>query len=438
MPDRPKPTRPPSGPQAPSGAEEGEFLRRVLGSSVVAVLVLDRYGRAVYANGQAAAEVGVDPAGGVPPEIAAFRWLAVTGKALHDVRCALPAEEGKARVLSINAEPLAEGAEPAPQQVVLSVNDITEQYSYYEQALRESEQRLEEAQQIARLGHWFAYQDRASGRQRLWWSPVIYDIFGRDPQRFVPTFRRYLRAIHPDDRPMLRARLASASQEGAYEVEHRIVRPDGEVRWIRERGKLEHDASGRRRRMFGTVQDITEQKELQRELERRASHDPLTELYNRAKLQQLLHSAQAAYRRHGTPFAVVLFDVDHFKAVNDRWGHTAGDAVLWELARRIAAVLRETDDLGRWGGEEFLALASYTDEAGGAELAARIRRSVAERPIGHVGTVTVSLGVAAIEPGLSLETLEHRADQALYAAKAAGRNQVCRYTQLQPPADGDG
>ena len=433
MSDRPKPTRPLSRPD-PGSAEEAALLRRVLGSSVVAVLVLDRCGQAVYANGQAVEELGIGPAGGVPAEIAAFRWIAVTGKALHDVRCALPEAEDGTRVLSINAEPLTEDGESAPQRVVLSINDITEQYSYYEQALRESEQRLEEAQQIARLGHWFAYQERESGRQRLWWSPVIYDIFGRDPQRFVPSFRRYLRSIHPDDRPMLRARLANASREDGYEVEHRIVRPDGGVRWIRERGKLEHDAFGRRRRMFGTVQDITEQKELQRELERRASHDPLTELYNRAKLQQLLHSAQAAYRRHGTPFAIVLFDVDHFKAVNDRWGHTAGDAVLWELARRISGVLRETDELGRWGGEEFLALASYTDEAGGAELAERIRRSAAERPIGQVGTVTVSLGVAGIEPGASLETLEHRADQALYAAKAAGRNQVCRYASL--PAGG--
>lgn len=435
MSDRSKPSRSPSRIGSGSAAE-GELLRRVLDSSVVAVLVLERCGRAVYANSQAAREVGIGPAGEVPAEIAAFRWVTVTGKALHDVRCALPEAEGGARVLSINAEPLSEGEESAPERVVLSINDITEQYSYYEQALRESERRLEEAQQIARLGHWFAYREQGSGRQRLWWSPVIYEIFGRDPQRFVPGFRRYLRAIHPDDRPMLRARLAGASRGGGYEVEHRIVRPDGAVRWIRERGRLEHDAFGRRRRMFGTVQDITEQKELQRELERRASHDPLTDLYNRAKLQQLLHSAQAAYRRHGTPFAVLLFDVDDFKAVNDRWGHTAGDAVLWELARRVSGVLRDTDELGRWGGEEFLVLASYTDEAGGAELAERIRRSVAEPPFGQVGTVTVSLGVAGNEPGLSLEALEHRADQALYAAKAAGRNQVCRYTCL--PAGGGG
>ncbi|MFP4181987.1 MAG: diguanylate cyclase [Thiohalospira sp.] len=172
------------------------------------------------------------------------------------------------------------------------------------------------------------------------------------------------------------------------------------------------------------IHNAVVRRQAQEELKRLATHDPLTGLYNRARLHEWLEQAREEYDRYGTPFSVIMFDIDHFKAINDRYGHPAGDEVLRELARRVDEALREADVVARWGGEEFLVLAPHTDAQGAADLAERLRRQVAERPFEQVGPVTISLGVATAENGETVEQLEGRVDDALYAAKAAGRNRV--------------
>ncbi len=217
---------------------------------------------------------------------------------------------------------------------------------------------------------------------------------------------------------------ASLEEDGHWEGEIWNRRRCGEVfpQWesisaVRdERGRLEH--------YVAVFHDISEQKRLERELQHLATHDRLTGIFNRARLYELLEAAAVAFERYGTPFSIVMFDVDHFKAVNDQHGHHAGDAVLVELARRVSGLLRLPDQFGRWGGEEFLVVASHTDREGGRRLAERIRRAVAEEPFPRVGTVTVSLGVAEMAAGSDVAELEEAADTALYAAKAAGRNRV--------------
>ena len=169
-----------------------------------------------------------------------------------------------------------------------------------------------------------------------------------------------------------------------------------------------------------------EHKSMEAELERLATHDPLTGIYNRAKLYQLLEQVLSENRRYATPFSVIMLDIDHFKAINDAHGHTLGDAILLELTQRIGGALRETDALGRWGGEEFLILTPHTGAGAAGELAERLRGLVADTPFPGAGSVTISLGTATIEPGESVEQLEERADRALYAAKEAGRNRVCQ------------
>ncbi|MFA9461941.1 diguanylate cyclase [Thiohalorhabdus methylotrophus] len=184
--------------------------------------------------------------------------------------------------------------------------------------------------------------------------------------------------------------------------------------------------AGEVERFVAVFHDISEQKRLEAELERLATHDRLTGIYNRTKLYELLGQAQAAHERYGIPFSVIMFDIDHFKAINDRQGHHAGDQALCELTRRIEENLRDTDALGRWGGEEFLVLATSSDIEATARLAERLRAVVAGTPFEAVGTVTISLGVASIQPGESVTQLEERADRALYMAKGTGRNRVER------------
>lgn len=163
------------------------------------------------------------------------------------------------------------------------------------------------------------------------------------------------------------------------------------------------------------------------ELERMSRTDSLTAIYNRRHMDELLHKMLSAARRHDQSLAVVMIDIDHFKQVNDTKGHAAGDRVLQVVAQRLTSVLRAEDELGRWGGEEFITLLPVTDLGGATTVAERMRRAVASEPVslGNHGTlsVTVSLGCAASVEG-DPEALVRQADDCLYAAKNAGRNRV--------------
>jgi diguanylate cyclase (GGDEF)-like protein len=162
-----------------------------------------------------------------------------------------------------------------------------------------------------------------------------------------------------------------------------------------------------------------------------ATRDGLTGLLNRREILRLLRDELDRSRRYGNAFAVLLLDVDHFKTVNDTWGHPAGDEVLRAVAARIQNEVRPTDKPARYGGEEFMVLLPETTEEGAVLLAERIRSCIAELPAaasaGKPIAVTASVGVAAYPAsGGDEEALVSAADRALYRAKAQGRNRVVR------------
>ena len=161
--------------------------------------------------------------------------------------------------------------------------------------------------------------------------------------------------------------------------------------------------------------------------------DVLTGLPNRMHLNEVLDNALARAVRHAEPFSVVLGDIDHFKRVNDTFGHNAGDVVLQAVARELATGLRAVDMAGRWGGEEFLMVLDRCDDEGAGQLAERVRQRVAALDHPEVGCVTMSFGVAAYRPGDDRSSLVGRADAALYAAKASGRDRVVRWGALDTP-----
>ena len=159
-----------------------------------------------------------------------------------------------------------------------------------------------------------------------------------------------------------------------------------------------------------------------------ASHDELTGAFNRRHLMQLLDEERERAGRAGAPFAVALFDLDHFKAINDGFGHAAGDVVLKHFCSAAQDTMRATDRFARYGGEEFVLLMPVGTDAGAASLATeRIRAAIAAQDWrtvlgGHEHAVTVSAGIATWRVGEALESLLARADVALYAAKSRGRN----------------
>ncbi len=159
-----------------------------------------------------------------------------------------------------------------------------------------------------------------------------------------------------------------------------------------------------------------------------ATHDPLTGLWNRPAVCGALERDLARARRENAPIGVLLADFDHFKRVNDTYGHDTGDDVLREAARRMLSVVREYDTLGRYGGEEFLIVAPGCTADAAAGLGERIRRAIADEPISagrNALAVNVSLGAAASSDGFAASvSLIQAADQAMYKAKKAGRNRV--------------
>lgn len=159
-------------------------------------------------------------------------------------------------------------------------------------------------------------------------------------------------------------------------------------------------------------------------LEQLASHDRLTGLWNRHRFEDFAASEIGQAHRHRHPLSLLMFDIDHFKQVNDLYGHQTGDRVLASVATLVRQQLRESDGIARWGGEEFLILAPQTEASEAVVLAEKLRQRIAAEVFPEVGRITVSFGVCGLGSGDTLATLVQCADNALYRAKDNGRNRV--------------
>ena len=206
--------------------------------------------------------------------------------------------------------------------------------------------------------------------------------------------------------------------------ENIVITAGGEHRTVAFRNVLLKGKTGEVESILASGIDITHQREIEADLEYRATHDSLTGLYNRRRMTELLDAEMQRVRRHGGVFSVILFDADHFKAINDQHGHDVGDAVLKELVGAVSERLRDVDSLGRWGGEEFLVLLPATEQADAYAVAEALRHRVADTDFTGVGKVTISLGVAAFVGDESMEELLKRVDNRAYAAKNDGRNRT--------------
>lgn len=159
-------------------------------------------------------------------------------------------------------------------------------------------------------------------------------------------------------------------------------------------------------------------------LENQATTDSLTGICNRRKFLELLQTKIQETERYSMPLALIFFDIDHFKTINDTFGHETGDKVLQELAGIVTGMIRQTDIFARFGGEEFVILVLNDDVRTGLELAEKIRSCVMQHDFPQIGSVTCSFGVARFYTGDTAENFIKRADDVMYAAKQAGRNRV--------------
>ncbi|MBV9043316.1 MAG: diguanylate cyclase [Acidimicrobiia bacterium] len=288
--------------------------------------------------------------------------------------------------------------------------DVTERYRLAD--------RLLEAQAVAHLGSW----EWDVGTDRVTWSDELYRLFGLKPREFAATYEAYLDRVHPDDRLLAQDNVErTVETEQPFAADYRIVRPNGEVRWLRSHGRIARSSDGGQR-LIGTCQDITKQKELEHALSHQALHDHLTGLPNRLLLADRLALALSRAARHHADVGVLFVDLDGFKAVNDRLGHKGGDAVLRTIAERLAAAVRPSDTVARYGGDEFVAVCEEVSDGDALQLAQRIA-AAADMPVDVDGDhvqLTASVGVALGGTASDPDLLIRDADAAMYRAKATG------------------
>ncbi len=270
--------------------------------------------------------------------------------------------------------------------------------------------------------------------RRLYVSPACRDLLGYEPEELVGKHPRDL--MHPTDRDALEQSLFGRLLNGdaTARASFRVMRRDGSYVWLETSCRRLEDGSG----FVAVMRDVSERKALEAQLEdanRRlrvlAQEDGLTRLANRRRFDEVLGTEYRRATRNGSPLAVVMLDVDCFKAFNDTYGHPSGDACLQALAGVLDGRCRRPVDLSaRYGGEEFVLLLPNTDAAGALAVAECVHGAVRALAIPHAGSdhgfVTVSVGVAAMVPGRlqGPAALVEAADAALYDAKRAGRNTV--------------
>ena len=209
-----------------------------------------------------------------------------------------------------------------------------------------------------------------------------------------------------------------AAAKGTYRFERVFNQPNGNEIWLGGTASIVEQGPGQPRILLIQIDDVTARKDAERELQHNAAHDPLTGLPNRRLLRHRFASVLERTRISGRPGALLFCDLDHFKLVNDGYGHEAGDRALREIAGRLSAEVRHGDTVARLGGDEFAVLAEDISGDDLATLIARLEAAVS-RPLPGISVqVTASIGTVPITPDTAdLDALLHRADQAMYAVK---------------------
>ena len=403
--------------------------------AINAILLADDEGRYLDANPAACTMLGYTAAELIGRHVAD---VVVAGSAEVDAawtdfvkvgssrgRMRLRRRDGRVIVAQFNAV-----AQMLPGVNLSVLSDVTDEV-HHQQRQQELTALLDLAMMDADLVFWDA--DLRTGRM----SSVNghwHTMLGYTSADIPDTIDAWDGLVHPDD---VHARQAAwdahvCGLTPTMETEFRIRHRQGHWVWFHARGRLvERGPEGQPLRVVGLRMDITRRKQIEQRLELLAHTDPLTGVCNRRRFLELADDELSRAARHGQPLALLMLDLDHFKAVNDRFGHAGGDSVLRAFVDSALRVMRQGDVLARVGGEEFAALLPQTGRDGALALAQRMLQQVRELQVpldGQVLRITVSIGVALrpMAPGVpvTVDALMAAADHALYQAKTQGRNQV--------------
>ncbi len=267
-------------------------------------------------------------------------------------------------------------------------------------------------------------------RGHLWCTSEIFTSTPGTTENLQFSFRSIIKMIHPDDRKRLvqATRNYIKKEKGKFRCDIQFLRDCGEYRWLELTGTIDKGPGNKQDQLAGIAIDITSRKEAEERLLRETTTDPLTGVLNRRKLEQILQKSLDESIESGNIFSLLMLDLDHFKQINDTYGHATGDKVLIHFVRICQECLRKNDALARVGGEEFAVLLPKTNQEKATLIAERIRKtlentSFIDSPVKI--NYTVSIGCATQENELMEDgNIYELADSALYHAKKAGRNRV--------------
>jgi diguanylate cyclase (GGDEF)-like protein/PAS domain S-box-containing protein len=255
-------------------------------------------------------------------------------------------------------------------------------------------------------------------------SDGIREIYELEPDVLLLNAEAIFTRIHPQDTTRVRASIrASADTVSPWREEYRVQLPQRGLRWVRGEATPE-ELPGGGVLWHGYISDVTDMKRVEEELRALSITDSLTGIHNRRYFQERLTIEMARVERGGGELSVIMLDIDHFKRINDQYGHGVGDRVLQAVCERIGHRLRRTDVFCRLGGEEFMVLCPDIGGEQAHTLALELWQSLRSAPIDEVGVVTASFGIASWRLGEGADALLLRADSGVYAAKQEGRDRV--------------
>jgi diguanylate cyclase (GGDEF)-like protein/PAS domain S-box-containing protein len=313
-------------------------------------------------------------------------------------------------------------ADDAPE-VQASTRDVSVQIAT-EAAEREAQERFRLAFDDAPIG--MALVDLEGRFTRV--NAALCDLLERSAEELLGRTFQELTAPEDLDLDLEHRHRLAAGEIPHYAMEKRYLAPDGGRIWTQLSVSPLRDADGNPEGYISQIQDIGERRRMQDALQHLADHDMLSGLWNRRRFEEQLRREIAHARRYGASTALLLFDLDGLKHVNDTFGHQCGDQLIRAVSRAVRGRLRETDAVARIGGDEFAILLASVDAAAAIGVARKICATVRELDVTHDGatfSTTTSVGVAMIEPGVDdAQALLAAADRAMYAAKAAGGDGV--------------
>lgn len=290
---------------------------------------------------------------------------------------------------------------------------------------------------------WYVLNETSDGlwdwniiSEEVFFSPQLKQMLGYGPDEMPPHVSTWSDNIHPEDSQRV-LRIISEHIEGkrkCYEAEYRLKNRNGHYLWVHDRGKISaRNELGEPSRMVGMVQNITDRKNLEHRLQQMASHDDLTGIINRREGEMIFEKQLDLCKRLNLHLGICLFDLDHFKQINDQHGHLIGDEVLKTMVQLIGNNIRKLDYFYRWGGEEFVILCPDTSLDKLIFIAEKLRHCLEsfDWETAHgIAQVTASFGLSVYPThGKTAHELFLNADAAMYQAKSQGRN---RTTYHQP------